>query len=186
MSGFSALLGFCLLAALTASKAKPVSDNIRQQINTIETRIRAHMDENPMKILIPLPEVVPIDQPISGLMSTLETLGAFQKMVDSLLKGQPQLSVDLKTLRSHLELAMGELPCPHKKVDKEHHKELDSFLMANETYPQYMVKLLQSLDQLRTLLRPPPTPPHPRVTKDSSIYAIYYYCCSHYSFKHLF
>uniref|UniRef100_A0AAY4CYB1 Leptin n=1 Tax=Denticeps clupeoides TaxID=299321 RepID=A0AAY4CYB1_9TELE len=143
MSGFSALLGFCLLAALTASKAKPVSDNIRQQINTIETRIRAHMDENPMKILIPLPEVVPIDQPISGLMSTLETLGAFQKMVDSLLKGQPQLSVDLKTLRSHLELAMGELPCPHKKVDKEHHKELDSFLMANETYPQYMVKLLQ-------------------------------------------
>lgn len=116
------------------------------------------------KLLIGDPELypeVPVDKPIQGLGSIVDTLTIFQKVLHSLPKGHvSQLHSDVSTLQGFLEDRMSSMRCPLRKTANE--KSLEAFLKDNATHhitvgfmalerlQKFMQQLTVSLDQLKT------------------------------------
>ncbi|XP_051512763.1 leptin-B-like [Myxocyprinus asiaticus] len=166
----SALLYTCILSMLSLSRGVPIrSESLRNlvklQAETINVRIKEHNEKLNLspKLLIgaELHPDVPVDKPIQGLSSIVDTLTTFQNILHSLPKGHlSQLHSDVSTLQGYLEDKMKSLQCTSKKTVNE--KSLEAFLEDNATHPvtagymtldrlqKFMQWLTVNLDQLKT------------------------------------
>ncbi|XP_052008911.1 leptin a [Xyrauchen texanus] len=166
----STLLYMCILSMLSLSHGIPIhSDNLKNlvklQAETINARIKEHIDKLNLspKLLIGAdhhPEI-PIDKPIQGMSSIMDTLTTFQKILNSLPRGHvSQLRIDVSTLQDYLNQRMRSLQCTPKKTANE--KSLEAFLTDNATHPitvgymtldrlqKFMQRLTGNLEQLKT------------------------------------
>ncbi|XP_076156223.1 leptin a [Alosa pseudoharengus] len=162
LSSFTLLLP-SLLAVLLTCHGKPLPvENMKYQIRQTSKIIKSLIEEYPIsqRLSFELSDVVPGTKPIQGLGSAIDSLMAFRRIVDSLWGPKSQLSVDLSTLRGHLEREMASLQCPARTPSS--FQDLDLFLKDNRTYSltlcpavlqrlkNYMNNLLLSLDTVKT------------------------------------
>ncbi|XP_051580568.1 leptin a [Myxocyprinus asiaticus] len=166
----SALLYTCILSMLSLSRGIPIRPDslknlVKLQAETINSRIKEHIEKLNLspKLLIgaELHPEIPVDKPIQGLSSIMDTLTTFQKILHSLPKGHvSQLHIDVSTLLGYLKERMRSLQCTPKKTTNE--KSLEAFLADNATHPitvgfmtldrlqKFMQRLTVNLDQLKT------------------------------------
>lgn len=168
---FPALLYPCILGMLSLAHGIPVHQNslknlVKLQADTISLRIKDHNEKLKIspELIIGGPElypVVPVDKPIQGLGSIVDTLTTFQKVLQRLPKGHvSQIRKDLSTLLGYLKERMNSMRCTPKEPANE--RSLDAFLEGTATHhitfghlaldrlKQFMQKLIVNLDHLKS------------------------------------
>ncbi|XP_056621883.1 leptin a [Triplophysa dalaica] len=167
----SALVYTCIFSMLSLGRSIPVPSEtlknmVKLQAETINARIQEHNEKLKLshKLLIGDPELypeVPVDKPIQGLGSIVDTLTIFQKVLHSLPKGHvSKLHTDVSTLQGYLEDMMSSMRCP--LIKRANDKSLEAFLKENASHhitvgymaldrlEKFMQQLIVSLDQLKT------------------------------------